>query len=127
MFCRFVVASNLCVLILTIVIFCMLLIMFSCVWCDTLLDVEYDVLLVFIGVLYLRLYILRTLDCCVLELGCGSARKRSQPLKSIDTLLATTKRQNISHQTHTTKHQNYANADVAIVAEQYSQCGSSTA
>ena len=42
------------------------------------------------------------------------------------TLLATTKQQNISHRTHTTKHQNYGNANFSIVAEQYSQCGSST-
>jgi len=42
------------------------------------------------------------------------------------TLLATTKQQNISHQTHTTKHQNYANAKFSIIAEQYSQCDSST-
>jgi len=42
------------------------------------------------------------------------------------TLLATTKRQNISHPTHTTKHQNYANANFSILAEQYSQRASST-
>ena len=42
------------------------------------------------------------------------------------TLIATTKRQNISHLTHTTKHQNYTNTNFSIVAEQYSQCGSST-
>ena len=42
------------------------------------------------------------------------------------TLLATTKWQNISHRTHTTKHQNYANANISIIAEQYTQCGSST-
>ena len=83
-----------CVLILTVVIFCMLLVMFSCMWCDTLLDMEYDVLLVFVGALYLRLYIPWIV---VLELGCSLACKRSQVLKSTDTLLATTKRQNISH------------------------------
>jgi len=43
------------------------------------------------------------------------------------TLLATTRQQNISHRTHTTKHQNYTNVNVSIIAEQYSQCGSSTA
>jgi hypothetical protein len=42
------------------------------------------------------------------------------------TLLATTKRQNISHLTHTTKHRNYANVNFSIIAEQYSHCGSST-
>jgi len=42
------------------------------------------------------------------------------------TLIATTKRQNISHLTHATKHQNYANTNFSIVAEQYNQCGSST-
>ena len=41
-------------------------------------------------------------------------------------LLATTKQQNISHRTHTTKHQNYANANFSIVTKQYSQCGIST-
>jgi len=40
--------------------------------------------------------------------------------------LATTKQQNISHLTHTTKHQNYTNANFSIIAEQYSQCGNST-
>jgi hypothetical protein len=54
MFCRFVVAGNECLLILTDVIFCVLLVMFSCVWCDTLLDMKYDVLLVFVGAVYLR-------------------------------------------------------------------------
>jgi len=39
MFCRFVVTSNMCLLILTIVIFCVLLVMFSYMWCDALLDV----------------------------------------------------------------------------------------
>jgi len=57
MFRRFVVASNVCPLILTVVNFCLLLVMFSCVWCETLLDMEYDVLLVFVGAVYLRLYI----------------------------------------------------------------------
>jgi len=36
------------------------------------------------------------------------------------TLLATTKRQNISQLIHTTKHQNYTNANFSIVAGQYS-------
>jgi len=82
MFCHFVVASNVCLLILTIVIFCVLVIMFFCMWCDTLLDMEYDVLLVFIGALYLRVYIPWIAVCW---------------------------------------------SYVSIVAEQYSQCGSSTA
>jgi len=51
------VASNVFLLILTIVIFCVVLVMFSCMWCDTLLDMEYDVLLVFVGAVYLRLHI----------------------------------------------------------------------
>jgi len=46
-----------CLSILTVVIFCVLLVMFSCVWCDTLLDMQYDVLLVFVDAVYLRMYI----------------------------------------------------------------------
>ena len=50
-------ASNVCLLILIVVMYCVLLLMFSCMWCDTLLGMQYDVLLVFIGAVYLRLYI----------------------------------------------------------------------
>ena len=71
MLCRFFVAINMCLLILTVVTYCVLLLMFYCVWCDTIIGY----------VIWCAASVhwccvsetVHTLDCCVLESGCGSA------------------------------------------------------